>query len=77
MLKLLPLILIFSTLPVFAADFDKGYTAYKSGDYSAAITEWKPLAEQGDARTQFNLGVMYEYGQGVILPFLAAAQSRG
>ena len=65
MLKLLPLIFIFFTLNAFAADFQKGYTAYQSGDYTAAIKEWKPLAEQGDANTQYNLGVMYANGQGV------------
>jgi len=26
---------------------------------------WKPLAEQGDANAQFNLGVMYDKGEGV------------
>ena len=48
-----------------SADFDKGLTAYQSGDYATALREWKPLAEQGDAVAQNNLGVMYENGQGV------------
>jgi len=29
------------------------------------MTEWQPLAEQGDVRAQFNLGVMYHQGHGV------------
>ena len=37
---------------------------YKLGDYSTALKEWKPLAEQGYAQAQSNLGVMYEYGKG-------------
>ena len=39
--------------------------ANKRGDYAAALKEWLPLAEQGDARAQTNLGVMYRDGQGV------------
>ena len=38
------------------ADFQKGLTAYKSGDYATALREWKPLAEQGNADAQNNLG---------------------
>jgi uncharacterized protein len=33
----------------WSADFQKGLTAYNSGDYATALREWKPLAEQGDA----------------------------
>jgi hypothetical protein len=33
----------------FSADFQKGLTAYDSGDYATALREWTPLAEQGDA----------------------------
>ena len=48
-----------------AADFNKGFQAAQSGDYKTALAEWTPLAEQGDADAQFNLGIMYAYGQGV------------
>ena len=51
--------------PALSADFQKGLTAYKSGDYATALREWTPLAEQGDASSQFNLGLMYEVGEGV------------
>ena len=34
-------------------------------DYATALREWTPLAEQGNALAQFNLGEMYKYGQGV------------
>ncbi len=30
-----------------------------------ALREWRPLAEQGNANAQFNLGTMYANGQGV------------
>ncbi len=52
-------------LPVAAQDFQKGYVAYQRGDYATALREWRPLAEQGDASAQTNLGFMYENGQGV------------
>ncbi len=46
-------------------DFDKGVAAYESGDFATALGEFRPLAEQGDADAQYNLGVMYEKGRGV------------
>lgn len=46
-------------------DFDAGLAAYNRGDYVAAFREFKVSAEQGDALAQFNLGVMYDSGQGV------------
>ncbi len=48
-----------------SADFDSGYRAYEKGDYATALKEWRPLAEQGDARAQFLLGKMYANGLGV------------
>ena len=47
------------------ADFEDGAEAYSRGDYATALKEWKPLAEQGQASAQSNLGVMYDNGQGV------------
>ncbi len=47
------------------ADFQAGRDAYKRGDYDTALKEWRPLAEQGDAQAQFQLGVKYDEGQGV------------
>ena len=48
-----------------SADFQKGVAAAKNGDYLTALREWTPLAEQGHASAQYNLGVMYDKGQGV------------
>ncbi len=47
------------------AGFDEGVAAYERGDYETALREFRPLAEQGQARAQVNLGLMYEKGQGV------------
>ena len=57
---------LFSATSAWSADWNKGWDAYEKGDYATALREWEPLAEQGDADAQFNLGVMYANGRGVI-----------
>ena len=47
------------------AGFDEGLAAYYRGDYATALEEWLPVAEQGHADAQYNLGSMYDEGQGV------------
>jgi len=47
------------------ADFQKGLSAAQTGDFVTALREWEPLAEQGDAYAQYNLGLMYFNGLGV------------
>ncbi len=47
------------------AAFNAGVAAYKRGNYATAIRELRPLAEQGHAKAQYNLGQMYRKGQGV------------
>ena len=47
------------------ADFQAGMDANNRGDYATALREWRPLAEQGDALAQYNLGVLYRKGRGV------------
>ena len=51
--------------PAAGQDYNKGHEAYGRGDYATALREWRPLAEAGDADAQYNLGVMYDNGQGV------------
>ena len=50
----------------WSADFDKGTAAFFNGDFATALRELKSLAEQGDAVSQWKLGVMYYHGKGVI-----------
>ena len=50
---------------VYGDDFQDGVDAYKRKDYKEAFSLWKPLAEQGDADAQSNLGEMYAKGRGV------------
>ncbi len=56
------------------ADFAAGLAAYKKGDFVAAVKEWRPLAEDGDAATQFNLGLLYLDGHGVPQDYAEAAK---
>ena len=66
-LLILPVLLLTLLVgnPAFSADLQKGLNAAQRGDYATALREWTPLAEQGNARAQFNLGLMYELGRGV------------
>jgi hypothetical protein len=48
-----------------AGPYEDGVAAYERGDYATALRLWRPLAEQGDANAQSNLGFMYEKGRGV------------
>ncbi len=44
------------------ADFDAGWRAYQRGDFALAVAEWWPLAEDGHALAQYNMGVIYDEG---------------
>jgi len=55
-------------------DFNKGYEAYKKGDYANALSEWRPLAKKGHVGAQFNLGLMYFKGQGLPRDYRTAAK---
>jgi TPR repeat protein len=66
-LLILPVLLLTLLVgtPAFSADWDKGLTAYESGNFATALRKWTPLAEQGDAAAQFNLGILYRLGKGL------------
>ena len=56
------------------ADYQAGMDAYNRGNFSTALREWQPLAEQGDARAQFSFGLLYENGDGVPRDYAKARQ---
>jgi len=58
-------LLILSVSITQAADLQKGLSALSNGDYATALSEWRPLAEQGNAAAQYNLGNLYYDGKGV------------
>ena len=68
-MSLLPAIALVLSIVCFTApawaDFKAGEKAYQSGNYAAALREWQPLAEQGQAFAQYQLGLLYANGQGV------------
>jgi len=49
----------------FDDDFEHAVDAYEREDYKTAYKLFLPLAEQGDYDAQNNLGLIYEYGQGI------------
>ncbi len=48
-----------------AGPFEDAVSAHDRGDYTTALREFRVLAEQGNPVAQFDLGIMYEIGQGV------------
>ena len=54
--------------------FEKALAAYQASDYATALQEWKLLAEQGNASAQLNLGIMYEYAEGVPQSYVEAVK---
>src|SRR5690625_7980969 len=47
-----------------ASLFQSAASAYERKNYPVALKILTELAEQGDAKAQFNLGVMYDNGEG-------------
>ena len=41
----------------FRPDWGVGYIAYLKSDYATALRHWRPLAKQGNAMAQFQLGL--------------------
>ena len=63
------------TVPAAApamSQFGQGVAAYDRADYATAYRMWRPLADQGHASAQYNLGVSYDNGQGVAQDYAAA-----
>lgn len=62
--------------------FQQGMECFARGDFDGAFSCWLPLAEQGVAEAQYNIGRMYAYGEGLEQDyaeayawFIVAAQS--
>jgi len=54
--------------------FQAGMDAYERGDYGTALKEFRPLADQGFAAAQHNLGIMYAQGHGVAQDYQKAVR---
>ena len=76
------ILVLFASI-TWAGDFQKGWSAYSSGDYAAALAEWQDLAEAGDANACYGMGLLYGNGFGVdmndelALKFYGLAASQG
>ena len=57
----------------WAGPLDEGVAAAERGDYAKALTFIRPLAANGNAAAQYNLGVLYYKGQGVPQNYVEAA----
>jgi hypothetical protein len=56
-----------------AGPLDEGLAAYERGDYAAALQLLVPLADGGDARAQYLIGLAYDRGNGVRQDYARAA----
>ena len=67
--RMLPAIFLCASLMWAAAaaaqSVKAGIDAWQKADYGQAVAIWRPLAEDGDADAQFNLGQAYRLGRGV------------
>ena len=54
------------------AGFDEAVIAYNAKNYALALDELQPLAEQGVAAAQYNVGMMHYNGQGVRQDYVQA-----
>ena len=59
---------------VFAGRYEDGAAAYNRGEFAKAKRVWLPLAEQGDARAQTGLCILYFLGQGTQRNIAAALE---
>ena len=60
--------------PAPAQSVKAGIEAWQKADYARAVAIWRPLAENGDADAEFNLGQAYRLGRGVKID-LGSAQT--
>ena len=70
----LSILMALAAPPATAQTFKDAMAAYERGDYAAALAGFRILAAQGDAPAQFNLGLMYDNGQGVPQDYTEAAK---
>ena len=66
------LMLILMSAPVYADDYQDGENAYRRGDYRTAFEKFMPLAEQGDAQSQWLVAGLYARGMGVVRDYVQA-----
>ena len=71
---LLALLAVFLPGASSAGPLEDAAVAYSRKDFATALRIWRPLAELGNAAAQFNVGLMYDNGQGVPQDYAAAVK---
>lgn len=61
------------TMQPALAGFDEAAAAFAAGDYNKTLQQSRPLAEKGDPRSQYAMGVLYENGLAVTKDLKLAA----
>jgi uncharacterized protein len=61
-----------ATSPALAGPYEEASAAYDKGDYATALHIYRSFADNGEARAQNNLCIMYSYGMGVSQDYEAA-----
>lgn len=73
LLKLLLLLFVCAAAaPAVAGPYEDAEAAFEKGDYATTVRLMQPLADQGRAPAQRNLGFMYDEGKGVPQDYAAA-----
>ena len=72
LLKLLLVMLVCAAGPAVAGPYEDAYAAHNRGDFAKAMALWRPLAEKGNTRAQYDIASMYENGQGVPVDLVRA-----
>ena len=49
----------------FALTFEDGFNAFKTKDYKTALKVFEELGSKGDAKSQYNVGIIYSNGYGI------------
>ena len=49
----------------FALTFEDGLNAFKTKDYKTALKVFEELGSKGDAKSQYNVGIIYSNGYGI------------
>ena len=65
---------LFPVASAVAGPYEDGLAAYNRGDYATALRLFPPLAEQGNALSQRELGVMFYEGKGVKQDYAKAVE---
>jgi peptidoglycan hydrolase-like protein with peptidoglycan-binding domain len=68
----LALVLLAALAAPAAADYRSAMFAYDRGDHVTAVREFRPLAQQGHADSQYMLGFLYSRGEGVPQDYVQA-----